>query len=32
MALVLSEEQTMLRDSARGLIGDKAPVLLELVL
>jgi alkylation response protein AidB-like acyl-CoA dehydrogenase len=26
MALVLSEEQTMLRDSARGLIGDKAPV------
>ena len=26
MALVLNEEQTMLRDSARGLIGDKAPV------
>ena len=26
MALVLSEEQSMLRDSARGLIGDKAPV------
>ena len=26
MALVLTEEQTMLRDSARGLIGDKAPV------
>ena len=26
MALVLNEEQTMLRDSARGLITDKAPV------
>src|SRR3979409_1987169 len=26
MALVLSEEQSMLRDSARGLIGEKAPV------
>lgn len=26
MALVLSEEQSMLRDSARGLISDKAPV------
>jgi alkylation response protein AidB-like acyl-CoA dehydrogenase len=26
MALVLNEEQTMLRDSARGFIGDKAPV------
>src|ERR1700694_3375113 len=26
MALVLSEEQSMLRDSARGLINDKAPV------
>jgi hypothetical protein len=26
MALVLTEEQAMLRDSARGLIGDKAPV------
>ena len=26
MALVLTEEQTMLRDSARGLITDKAPV------
>lgn len=26
MALVLSEEQTLLRDSARGFIGDKAPV------
>jgi len=26
MALVLNEEQTMLRDSARGLIGHKAPV------
>ncbi|MCF2525083.1 acyl-CoA dehydrogenase [Bradyrhizobium sp. G127] len=26
MALVLNEEQTMLRDSARGLISDKAPV------
>jgi len=26
MALVLSEEQSILRDSARGLIGDKAPV------
>src|SRR4051795_775681 len=26
MALVLNEEQSMLRDSARGLIGDKAPV------
>jgi len=26
MALVLNEEQTMLRDSARGLIRDKAPV------
>src|SRR3977135_4129088 len=25
MALVLSEEQSMLRDSARGLISDKAP-------
>src|SRR6201989_1720393 len=25
MALVLNEEQSMLRDSARGLIGDKAP-------
>jgi alkylation response protein AidB-like acyl-CoA dehydrogenase len=27
MALVLNEEQSMLRDSARGLISDKAPVL-----
>ena len=27
MALVLTEEQSMLRDSARGLISDKAPVL-----
>ena len=26
MALVLTEEQSLLRDSARGLIGDKAPV------
>ena len=26
MALVLNEEQTMLRDSARGFIGDNAPV------
>jgi alkylation response protein AidB-like acyl-CoA dehydrogenase len=26
MALVLNEEQTLLRDSARGFIGDKAPV------
>jgi alkylation response protein AidB-like acyl-CoA dehydrogenase len=26
MPLVLTEEQTMLRDSARGLISDKAPV------
>jgi alkylation response protein AidB-like acyl-CoA dehydrogenase len=26
MALVLTEEQSMLRDSARGLIGNKAPV------
>src|ERR1700709_1564044 len=26
MALVLNEEQSMLRDSARGLIGDKAAV------
>jgi len=26
MALVLTEEQTMLRDSARGLISDKGPV------
>src|ERR1700732_1098785 len=26
MALVLSEEQSMLRDSARGLISDNAPV------
>src|SRR5712671_5219485 len=26
MALVLNEEQWMLRDSARGLISDKAPV------
>src|SRR5215475_8018962 len=26
MALVLNEEQSMLRDSARGLIGAKAPV------
>ena len=26
MALVLTEEQSMLRDSARGLIGDRAPV------
>ncbi len=26
MALLLNEEQTMLRDSARGFIGDKAPV------
>ena len=26
MALVLTEEQSMLRDSTRGLIGDKAPV------
>jgi alkylation response protein AidB-like acyl-CoA dehydrogenase len=26
MALVLNEEQSMLRDSARGLIGSKAPV------
>src|ERR1044071_3245130 len=25
MALVLTEEQSMLRDSARGRIGDKAP-------
>src|ERR1043165_10217200 len=26
MARVLAEEQSMLRDSARGLISDKAPV------
>ncbi|MBN8980249.1 MAG: acyl-CoA dehydrogenase family protein, partial [Rhizobiales bacterium] len=26
MALVLNEEQSMLRDSARGLITDKAPI------
>lgn len=26
MPLLLNEEQTMLRDSARGFIGDKAPV------
>ena len=26
MALVLTEEQSMLRDSARGLISDKGPV------
>src|SRR2546429_7981630 len=26
MALVLNEEQSMLRDSARGLISDKSPV------
>jgi len=26
MALALNEEQTLLRDSARGLITDKAPV------
>ncbi|CAN5453028.1 acyl-CoA dehydrogenase family protein [soil metagenome] len=26
MPLVLNEEQTLLRDSARGFIGDKAPV------
>src|SRR3979411_2204664 len=26
MALVLTEEQSMLRDSARGVISDKAPV------
>src|ERR1700748_3835198 len=26
MPLVLNEEQSMLRDSARGLISDKAPV------
>jgi alkylation response protein AidB-like acyl-CoA dehydrogenase len=26
MALVLNQEQSMLRDSARGLIGDKAPM------
>ncbi|HZC96735.1 MAG TPA: acyl-CoA dehydrogenase family protein [Bradyrhizobium sp.] len=26
MALVLTEEQSMLRDSARGIISDKAPV------
>jgi alkylation response protein AidB-like acyl-CoA dehydrogenase len=26
MALILNEEQSMLRDSARGLIGGKAPV------
>src|ERR1035437_7181914 len=26
MALVLNEEQSVLRDSARGLISDKAPV------
>ena len=26
MALVLNEEQSMLRDSARGFISDKAPV------
>src|SRR6476660_1069778 len=26
MALVLNEEQSMLRDSARGLISDRAPV------
>ena len=26
MPLLLTEEQSMLRDSARGLISDKAPV------
>ena len=26
MALILTEEQSMLRDSARGLVSDKAPV------
>src|ERR1700709_1837089 len=26
MPLVLNEEQSMLRDSARGFIGDKAPM------
>ena len=26
MALVLTEEQSMLRDSARGLVADRAPV------
>ncbi|MDR3468896.1 MAG: acyl-CoA dehydrogenase [Xanthobacteraceae bacterium] len=26
MALILNEEQSMLRDSARGLIGSKAPI------
>jgi acyl-CoA dehydrogenase len=26
MALVLTEDQTMLRDSARGFIGDKSPI------
>ncbi|QUS42132.1 acyl-CoA dehydrogenase [Tardiphaga alba] len=26
MPLILNEEQTMLRDSARGFIGDKAPI------
>jgi alkylation response protein AidB-like acyl-CoA dehydrogenase len=26
MALILNEEQTMLRDSARGFISDKAPI------
>src|SRR5438105_3480065 len=26
MALILNEEQSMLRDSAHGLISDKAPV------
>jgi hypothetical protein len=26
VALVLTEEQSMLRDSARGLVADRAPV------
>ena len=26
MALVLTEEQSMLRDSARGLVADRAPI------
>ncbi|MCX7320265.1 MAG: acyl-CoA dehydrogenase family protein, partial [Hyphomicrobiales bacterium] len=26
MPLLLNDEQTMLRDSARGFIGDKAPI------
>ena len=26
MPLLLTEEQSMLRDSARGLISDKAPI------